>query len=220
MTVRRRAGTPGRIVVALARRGRLVFVDAPFVQAALAVAAPVDGGPVQGVLADHVVDGRAQVSELFLQVLALDSRVLSCIVTGADDRAGGPGDLRGVGGEPGQARPGVAADAVRDGPVAGHQLAPFARTGWRWRSASCVTNTAAICTRKHPSTDVYPTSYLGICRRLAGIPGPCWGGRPDDGCWEKDFLRFVQGEVREVEAGATTQLTSTSSSAAGRAACQ
>jgi hypothetical protein len=129
VAVRRRPGTPGRIVVALARRGRLVLVDAPFVQAALAVAALVDGGPVQGVLADHVVDGRAQVPELFLKALALDSRVLVCIVTRADDRVGGRGDLRGVGGEPGQARPGVAADAVRDRPVAGHQLAPFARTG-------------------------------------------------------------------------------------------
>jgi len=71
----------------------------------------------------------AQVSELLLQALALDSLVLICIVTRADDRAGHLGDLRGVGSEPGHARPGVAADAVRDRPVAGHQLAPFARTG-------------------------------------------------------------------------------------------
>jgi hypothetical protein len=129
VAVRRRARTLGRIVVTLARRGRVVLLDAPFVQAALAVAALVDGGPVQGVLADHVVDGRAEVSELLLQALALDSLVLIGIVTGADDRASDAGDLRGVGGEPGHARPGVAADAVRNRPVAGHQLAPFARTG-------------------------------------------------------------------------------------------
>ena len=65
--VRSWAGSLGRVVVALAGRGWAVFVDTPFVLAALAVAALVDSSPVQGVLADHVVDGRAQVTQLFLE---------------------------------------------------------------------------------------------------------------------------------------------------------
>jgi transcriptional regulator with XRE-family HTH domain len=105
-------------------RARAVVVGPPFVEAALAVAAPVHGVPVQGVLADDVVDRGAQVTELLLEALAQAGHLslLLCVAAGTHDRAGDPHDLRGVGGEPGQAGPGIAADAVRAGRFAGHQL--------------------------------------------------------------------------------------------------